>query len=101
MFLAITTVKLKPSSIDAFLRLFQETNPGLVADQPGWLGAEVAADRSADSVTVIARWKKAESYRAYAASEKFQSTMARFAPHFATPPEVKVLERLWRMGTID
>ena len=41
MFLAITAIKLKPSLIGAFLRLFQETNPRLVADQPDWLGADV------------------------------------------------------------
>jgi hypothetical protein len=45
--------------------------------------------------------ENAESYRTYTASEKFRSTMARFAQHFEAPPEIKVLERLWRMGTID
>jgi quinol monooxygenase YgiN len=90
--LVVTVAPVAPGHLDAVADLFAATNPGLVAEQPDWLEAAVGVDRSADRVTVVAAWADAESYRRFAASERFGAVMARFAPHLAGPPEVTVHE---------
>jgi len=86
--------------IEDCLALFRNTNPDLVADQKDWIGAEFLADREADTVIVVARWQQAESYRRYAESDKFRKAMKEFGQFFEAPPEVRIAERLWRMGDI-
>lgn len=90
--LVVTVAAVVPGRLDAVAELFAATNPALVADQPDWLEAVVGLDRSSDRVTVVAAWADAQSYRRFAASERFRATMARFAPDLAGPPEVTVHE---------
>ncbi len=48
-------------------------------------------------MTVIARWRNADSYNTLRSSPDFQQTMARFAKEFAGPPKVSVNEILVEM----
>ena len=88
----VTRVTLKPGTADAVAALFEGTNPALVRDWPQWRGARMLIDRARDEVTVIAIWTSEEAYRAFAATDDFRQTMARFAGHFAAPPEVRVTD---------
>lgn len=97
MHLVITTVEVEEGSIDELAGLFDATNRQLVAGHEDWLGAWFTADRTAGTVTVVARWRKAESYEALQASPQFEATMARFAPHFVGPPRVSVNDVLVEM----
>lgn len=90
MKVVVTKVKLKPGSADACAELFRETNPVLVREEPDWLGARMAVDRENDVVTVMATWRDGTSYEALAKSERFKTTMAGFAPLFASPPEITI-----------
>jgi len=93
----VTSVKVEPDSIDALAALFDETNRDLVAGHDDWLGAWFTADREQGVVTVIARWREPDSYRALRDSREFQSTMARFAEAFLEPPRVSINEVLVEM----
>lgn len=97
MFAVLTKVKVHPGSIDGLAALFDETNRDLVAGHDDWLGAWFTANRENNEVTVIARWRDAESYRTLRNSEGFQATMAQFAEQFAGPPSVSVNEVLVEM----
>ncbi len=97
MFAVITTVKVKPDSIDGLAQLFDETNRALVAGHDDWLGAWFTANRDENEVTVIARWRNAASYEALRESPEYESIIARFAPEFAGPPHVSVNEILVEM----
>jgi quinol monooxygenase YgiN len=99
-YLIATIATVQPGKFDEVLALFQETNPDLVASEPDWLGAEVSHDADSDTVLVLARWRSADSYRRFAASERFRAVMARFAPLLAGPPEVRVFKKRWEMGEI-
>jgi len=88
----VTRVTLKPGRADAVAALFEQTNPELVRDRTEWHGARLLIDRARDEVTVIALWRSEEAYRAFAEADAFRQTMARFAQHFAAPPEVQVTE---------
>lgn len=97
MFAVVTTIKVKPESIDRLAALFDETNRDLVAGHDDWLGAWFTADRERGEVTVIARWRDPFSYQVLRESPEFQSTMARFAHDFVEPPRVSINEILIEM----
>jgi len=97
VFHVVTTVEVGPDSIDELARLFDETNRDLVAGQDDWLSADFTADRQTNTVMVVARWRRAESYEALRESPEFGATMARFAPHFVGPPNVNTYEVLVHM----
>jgi len=97
MYAVMTRVQVEEGSIDELAELFDATNRELVADHDDWLGAWFTADRAAGEVTVIARWRKADSYERLRNSSEFQSTMAQFARRFVGPPTVSVNEILVEM----
>ncbi len=88
MITVMTKVKLKPGTADACARLFQETNPALVANASDWKGAQMLFDEENNTVTVLATWSDLESYHRLRSSEAFGTTMARFAQFFAGPPDI-------------
>jgi len=97
MYAVMTRVRVEEDSIDELAELFDATNRELVADHDDWLGAWFTADRATSEVTVIARWRKADSYERLRNSSEFQSTMAQFARRFVGPPTVSVNEILVEM----
>jgi quinol monooxygenase YgiN len=72
-------------------------NRDLVAGHDDWLGAWFTANRSESEVTVIARWRDADSYEKPRNSPDPQAAMARFAEEFTGPPSVSVNEILVEM----
>ena len=96
-FAVVTTVKVRPGSIDRLAALFDATNRKLVEGHDDWLGAWFTANRADHRVTVIARWRDADAYAALRNSSEFQSTMARFAEDFTEPPIVSINEILVEM----
>lgn len=97
MFAVITTVAVKPGSIDELADLFDSTNRELVSGHDDWLGAWFTANRDTNEVTVIAQWTDASSYAALRESPEFVATMGRFAERFASPPRVTINEILVQM----
>lgn len=94
MYAVITSVRLKPDRIDDVRELFRRTNPGLVAGQEDWESAVFTANREKDTITVIARWRSAEAYEQFRASDEYTKTMEGFTRYFAHPPTVEVNEIL-------
>ncbi|MGI9648201.1 MAG: antibiotic biosynthesis monooxygenase family protein [Acidimicrobiia bacterium] len=94
MYAVITTVGLKPDRIDDVREVFRRTNPGLVAGQEDWVSAVFTANRKDDTITVIARWKSPDSYRAFAASDEYKSAMGELARYFRGKPNVEINEIL-------
>ncbi|MFP5255376.1 MAG: hypothetical protein ACLGI8_05935 [Acidimicrobiia bacterium] len=47
----MTTIPVRPGVIDEVARLFEETNPALVADQAEWLGATFTGNRERSEIT--------------------------------------------------
>ena len=96
-FAVLTSVQVRPGSVDELATLFDSTNRDLVADHDDWLGAWFTVNRAASEVTVIARWRDADSYEKLRASPEFATAMARFAEAFTGPPTVSVNEILVEM----
>jgi len=93
----LTRVKVRPGSIDELAALFDATNRDLVAGHDDWLGAWFTANRAKSEVTVIARWRDADSYERLRNSPEFAAAMAPFAERFTGPPTVSINEILVEM----
>jgi heme-degrading monooxygenase HmoA len=94
MYAVITTVGLQPDRIDDVREVYRRTNPDLVASQEDWVSAVFAADRKNDTITVIARWKSAESYKEFADGQEYRSAMGELARYFRGKPSVEINEIL-------
>lgn len=96
-FAVLTTVQVRPGSVDELAALFDSTNRDLVAGHDDWLGAWFTANTAASEVTVIARWRDADSYKTLRNSSEYAAAMAQFAKEFTGPPRVSVNEILVEM----
>ena len=76
---------------------FRNCGAASVAGHDDWLGAWFTANRESSQVTVVARWRDADSYQRLRNSDEFQATMARFAESFAGRPSVSINELLVEM----
>jgi heme-degrading monooxygenase HmoA len=95
MHAVITTVTLKPDSIDKVAKMFEESYIDLVKVEKHWLRAEFTANRETNTITVITLWTSAEDYTAFRHTDRFQTTFANFMEYFAAPPIVMVNEVLY------
>lgn len=99
MYVVMTRVKLRPGMHEKCAKIFEDTNPALVAEEADWLGARMMFEREAQIVTVLATWRNAQSYRDFSARPDFQNTMRQFGELFAGPPQVTINEVLVEMGS--
>jgi heme-degrading monooxygenase HmoA len=95
MHTVITTVTLKPDSIDKMAKMFEKTYIDLVKVEKHWLSAKFTANRESNTITVITMWTSADDYTAFRHTDRFQTTFAKFMEHFAAPPIVMVNEVLY------
>jgi heme-degrading monooxygenase HmoA len=95
MHAVITTVTLKPGSMDTAARMFEETYIDLVKVEKHWLSAKFTGNRETNTITVITLWTSADDYESFRRTERFQTTFARFMEYFAAPPIVMVNEVLY------
>lgn len=95
MHAVITTVTLKPDTLDTVATMFEETYIDVVKVEKSWLGAKFTANRDTNTITVVTLWTSAEDYQAFRHTDRFQTTFAKFMPFFAAPPIVSVNEVLY------
>jgi quinol monooxygenase YgiN len=89
-YVVVTKAQVKPGRLDQVAKLFAETNPALIEDEPDWLQAVFTANTATNELTVLAFWANADSYGAFSSGSAFRSTMSRFAERLAGPPAVTV-----------
>ena len=94
MFVVMTRVKLREGTAATCAEMFRRTNPELVKNEENWLGARMLFDDETSTVTVLASWKDAASYKAMSARPEFQNTMKAFGELFAGKPEISTNEVL-------
>ncbi len=91
----ITTVTLKPDSIDPLAKMFEDTYIELVKVEEHWLSATFTANRETNTITVITLWTSDEDYMNFRHTDRFQKTFAKFMEYFAAQPIVSVNEVLY------
>jgi quinol monooxygenase YgiN len=95
MHAVITTVTLKPDSIDTVARMFEETYMKVIKVEKCWLNAKFTANRKTGTITVITTWTCDTDYEKFRHTDRFQKTFASFMEYFAAPPIVTVNEVLY------
>jgi quinol monooxygenase YgiN len=95
MHAVITTVTLKPKSIDTVAKIFGKTYIDLIKVEKSWLSAKFTANRETNTITVITLWTSEEDYTVFRHTERFQKTFAKFMEYFAAPPIVMINEVLY------
>lgn len=91
----ITTVTLKPDSIDTLAKMFEDSYIEIVKVEEHWIGATFTANRETNTITVITFWTSDKDYMEFRHTEKFQTTFAKFMEYFAAPPIVSVNEVMY------
>lgn len=95
MHAVITTVTLKPDSIDAVAKMFEESYMELIKVEKSWLTAKFTANHQTNTITVVTTWTSDEDYQKFRHTDRFQKEFARFMEYFAAPPIVMVNEVLY------
>jgi quinol monooxygenase YgiN len=95
MHAVITTVTLKPDTVDAVARMFEETYMEIIKVEESWLSAKFTANRQTNTITVVTTWTSDTDYEKFRHTDRFQTTFARFMEYFAAPPIVMVNEVLY------
>jgi heme-degrading monooxygenase HmoA len=95
MHAVITTVTLKPGTLDNVAKMFEETYIDVVKVEKSWLSGRFTANRESNTITVMTLWTSADDYMAFRRTKRFQKTFAKFMEHFAAPPIVSVNEVLY------
>jgi quinol monooxygenase YgiN len=95
MHAVITTVTLKPGSIETVARMFEDTYMEVIKDEECWRSARFTANHATNTITVVTTWTSDKDYEALRHTERFQTTFARFMEYFAAPPIVMVNEVLY------
>lgn len=84
----------RPSALDRFLALFDETAPQIRA-YPGCLHLELWHDeRYPNLLTTYSHWETSEALEQYRRSNLFRATWARTKAWFAAPPQASSHVRL-------
>ena len=95
MHAVITTVTLKPDSIGAVAKMFEETYMELIKVEKSWLSAKFTANHQTNTIAVVTTWTSDTDYEAFRHTDRFQTTFAKFMKYFAAPPIVMVNEVLY------
>lgn len=86
MLLRTVRMTFDPSRVEAFLALFAEARPKILA-QPGCRHLELWQDaRFPNVLTTFSRWDDDDALQAYRHSDLFRGTWKRTTPMFAAAP---------------
>jgi len=82
----VTTVQLRPDTVDASIALYQQEILPVISAQPGYQGVYLFTDRATGNGVSITLWTSEADAQAYETSGTYRQLVAKLAPNFATPP---------------
>ena len=90
----ITHAKLNPGGIDQIAEEFRHLQSGLLAGEKAFLGAELCADRTKNTIVLITRWKSNAAWERFRGSAAVDALLKRLEGHFAEEPTSWVCDQL-------
>ena len=82
----VTTVQLRPDTVDASIGIYQQELLPIIKAQPGYQGVYLFTDRATGNGVSITLWTSEADAQAYETSGTYRQLVAKLAANFATPP---------------
>jgi len=82
----ITTVQLRPDTVDASIGIYQQEILPVITAQPGYQGVYFFTDRASGNGVSITIWTSEADAQAYESSGTYRQLVAKLAANFAAPP---------------
>jgi len=82
----VTTVQLRPDTVDASIDLYQREILPVISAQPGYQGVYLFTDRASGNGVSITLWASEADAQAYESSGTYRQLVAKLAANFAAPP---------------
>jgi heme-degrading monooxygenase HmoA len=82
----VTTVQLRPDTLDASIDLYQQEILPVIKAQPGYQGVYLFTDRASGNGVSITLWTSEADAQAYETSGIYRQLVAKLASNFAAPP---------------
>jgi heme-degrading monooxygenase HmoA len=82
----VTTVQLRPDTLDASIGLYQQEILPVIKAQPGNQGIYLFTDRTTGNGVSITLWTSEADAQAYETTGTYRQLVAKLAPNFAAPP---------------
>jgi len=82
----VTTVQLRPDTLDASIGLYQQEIVPVIKAQPGHQGIYLFTDRTTGNGVSITLWTSEADAQAYETTGTYRQLVAKLAPNFAAPP---------------
>jgi heme-degrading monooxygenase HmoA len=82
----VTTVQLRPDTLDASIDLYQQELLPVIKAQPGYQGVYLFTDRATGNGVSITLWTSEADAQAYETSGIYRQLVAKLASNFAAPP---------------
>jgi heme-degrading monooxygenase HmoA len=82
----VTTVQLRPDTVDASIDLYQREILPVITAQPGYQGVYLFTDRASGNGVSITLWASEADAQAYESSGTYRQLVAKLAANFAGPP---------------
>jgi heme-degrading monooxygenase HmoA len=81
----VTTVQLRPDTLDASIGLYQQEIVPIITAQPGYQGVYLFTDRATGNGVSITLWTSEADAQVYESSGTYRQLVAKLAPNFAAP----------------
>ena len=82
----VTTVQLRPDTLDASIDLYQQELLPVIKAQPGYQGVYLFTDRATGNGVSITLWTSEADAQAYETSGIYRQLVAKLAANFAASP---------------
>ena len=82
----VTTVQLRPDTLDASIGLYQQETVPVITSQPGYQGVYLFTDQVTGNGVSIMLWNSEAEAQAYETSGIYRQLVAKLASNFAAPP---------------
>lgn len=97
MYVILTTVRVKPGTIDHVRDLFADAFPKAIDGQTDFHSVKYSADRVEDKITILEFWRSKEAYRELSNSDGYQEAISEISQFFTGPMRIQVNEILFEM----
>lgn len=92
MFARVTTVQIRPDTVDEATRIYNDSVIAAAKGQQGYVNTYMLTDRASGRGMAVTLWQTLEDLQASESSGYYQEQVAKFAPFLTAQPVREVYE---------